>query len=184
MPVIRDIPEALAVVASEHVEQDLDFIAFVANCLKDPGHAVWERLDSERISVNGREFRAPQPPAAAAAAAAPQPPAAAAAAAAPQPPVAAAAAAAVVGGVAGSAVAAPVVVTTVQAIGFSASGVLAGSLAALIQSPVTAAGSLFAICQSIGATGAVGVAVPVVGAVVGAVAVGGMTYALLSGKKK
>lgn len=39
------------------------------------------------------------------------------------------------------------------AIGFGSAGVAAGSYAASIQTANTAAGSLFAICQSIGATG-------------------------------
>ena len=59
---------------------------------------------------------------------------------------------AIVGGctVAG-AVAFPLALT---AVGFGSTGVAAGSLAALTQTPHIAAGSAFAIAQSVGATGA------------------------------
>ena len=39
------------------------------------------------------------------------------------------------------------------AVGFTAAGVAAGSIAASIQGPAVASGSLFAICQSVGAAG-------------------------------
>ena len=45
----------------------------------------------------------------------------------------------------------PVLLT---AIGFGPAGIIAGSIAAFFQTPFIAAGSLFAILQSIGATGA------------------------------
>lgn len=38
-------------------------------------------------------------------------------------------------------------------IGFTSAGVTAGSWAASVQAPITAAGSVFAICQYLGATG-------------------------------
>ncbi|XP_048771004.2 interferon alpha-inducible protein 27-like protein 2B [Ostrea edulis] len=68
-------------------------------------------------------------------------------------------------------VGAPVVL---GAIGFTKVGVAAGSIAAAVQGPTTAAGSLFALCQSAGAAGmAVGTKVAVssaVGTVGGAIA--------------
>ena len=42
------------------------------------------------------------------------------------------------------------------ALGFAGAGVAAGSIAAGLQGPAVAAGSWFAACQSLGATGAVG----------------------------
>eukprot|EP01102_Stenamoeba_stenopodia_P015673 TRINITY_DN5367_c0_g1_i1.p1 TRINITY_DN5367_c0_g1~~TRINITY_DN5367_c0_g1_i1.p1 ORF type:complete len:125 (+),score=19.96 TRINITY_DN5367_c0_g1_i1:45-377(+) len=44
-------------------------------------------------------------------------------------------------------------VAVIRALGFTAGGVAKGSLAALIQGPLILARSLFAIAQSIGATG-------------------------------
>ncbi|KAI0951709.1 hypothetical protein AcV7_007729 [Taiwanofungus camphoratus] len=70
------------------------------------------------------------------------------------------------GAVAGAALAPVVAPIALGAVGFGASGVVGGSLAALIQGGIgnVAAGSLFAICQSIGAGGAL----PVLGYVAGA----------------
>ena len=48
------------------------------------------------------------------------------------------------------------VALTLPAVGFAGSGVAAGSIAAALQGPAVAAGSWFATCQSLGATGAVG----------------------------
>ena len=42
------------------------------------------------------------------------------------------------------------------AVGFAGAGVAAGSIAAGLQGPAVAAGSWFATCQSLGATGALG----------------------------
>ena len=42
------------------------------------------------------------------------------------------------------------------ALGFGGAGVAAGSIAAGLQGPAVAAGSCFATCQSLGATGALG----------------------------
>jgi len=60
------------------------------------------------------------------------------------------------GVVVGSYVLRPLIVAAFRAIGFTAVGVAKGSFAALIQGPVTAARSLFAIAQSIGARGSIG----------------------------
>ncbi|KAI0915498.1 hypothetical protein AcV5_003701 [Taiwanofungus camphoratus] len=70
------------------------------------------------------------------------------------------------GAVAGAALAPVVAPIALGAVGFGASGVVGGSLAALIQGGIgnVAAGSLFAICQSVGAGGAL----PVLGYVAGA----------------
>ncbi|KAG8958838.1 hypothetical protein FRC03_008748 [Tulasnella sp. 419] len=48
----------------------------------------------------------------------------------------------------------PLLIGLVHALGWGAAGVVGGSFAALIQTPFTAAGSLFAILQSVGATSA------------------------------
>nr|GAT54527.1 predicted protein [Mycena chlorophos] len=78
-------------------------------------------------------------------------------------------------------VAAPLVlVGVIQAIGFGSGGVVAGSIAATLHSAIgnVAAGSLFAICQSIGAGGAaLAVAAPAA-AVVGGVG-GGMVAGVM-----
>ena len=47
------------------------------------------------------------------------------------------------------------IIPTLGAVGFTSAGVAAGSIAASMQTSTTAAGSLFALCQSAGATGAV-----------------------------
>eukprot|EP00128_Syssomonas_multiformis_P003848 Colp12_sorted_trinity150504_noHs@2606 len=61
----------------------------------------------------------------------------------------------VVAGV-GAAVAAPyLALPALGAIGFTSAGVAGGSIAAGLQTSVTAAGSIFALCQSAGAAGAV-----------------------------
>ena len=57
----------------------------------------------------------------------------------------------VVGGTIAGALLAPVVLPV---LGFGAAGIIAGSWAAAIMTPLTVAGSWFAILQSIGATGA------------------------------
>jgi hypothetical protein len=99
-------------------------------------------------------------------------------------------AAATAGAVTGAAIAAPVVVAGVQAIGFGTAGITAGSWAAAIMSAEAIAsgggvlaGGLCATGQSIGATGTLAalgtvgsIAVPVVGAVVGAVVLGVTAY--------
>eukprot|EP00800_Vazella_pourtalesii_P018277 TRINITY_DN5815_c0_g1_i2.p1 TRINITY_DN5815_c0_g1~~TRINITY_DN5815_c0_g1_i2.p1 ORF type:complete len:147 (+),score=33.65 TRINITY_DN5815_c0_g1_i2:62-502(+) len=83
-----------------------------------------------------------------------------------------------IGGAVICAIAAPFVL---PALGFTAAGVTAGSIAAAIQGPAVAAGSAFAIAQSVGATvtvaGAMGVGAAaggVAGATAGGVA-GGVT---------
>ncbi|KAI6648835.1 hypothetical protein LOD99_7097 [Oopsacas minuta] len=82
-----------------------------------------------------------------------------------------------IGGAVVCAVAAPFIL---PAIGFTATGVAAGSIAAAIQGPVVAAGSAFAIAQSKGATatvaGAMGVGA-VAGGIVGGI-VGGVSGGL------
>ena len=56
----------------------------------------------------------------------------------------------------GAALTAPLIIIPVLgAVGFTSAGVAAGSIAASMQTSATAAGSLFALCQSAGATGAV-----------------------------
>ncbi|KAL6059211.1 DUF697 domain-containing protein [Balamuthia mandrillaris] len=83
------------------------------------------------------------------------------------------------GGVAAGAAAPAVITSGVGLAGFGSSGVAAGSFAAAVQGSSVASGSLFAACQSIGATGTLaylgGASAAVVGgvAVVGAVVVGG-----------
>ncbi|VDC06638.1 unnamed protein product [Peniophora sp. CBMAI 1063] len=99
-----------------------------------------------------------------------------------------AAGAALVGGVAGAAIAPPAAVGILGGLGFGGGGVVAGSWAAAIQSGIgsVAAGSPFAVAQSVGA----GAALPFIGfagaAVIGAAAVGGGYVALkkLAGGKK
>ena len=59
------------------------------------------------------------------------------------------------------------------AAGFTAAGVAAGSIAAGIQTPLTAAGGWFALAQSVGATGAAVVPSIASGVGLGAAAVGG-----------
>ncbi|KAF7300360.1 hypothetical protein HMN09_00919300 [Mycena chlorophos] len=92
----------------------------------------------------------------------------------------AAVAAAAVGITVVATVAAPLVlVGVIHAIGFGSSGVVAASIAAGLQSAIgnVAAGSLFAICQSIGAGGAaLAVAAPV------AAAAGGVGGGIVAGK--
>ena len=101
----------------------------------------------------------------------------------------AAGAGAVAGAIAGAAVVAPVVLAGVQAIGFGAAGITAGSWAAAIMSAEAIAsggvlaGGLCATGQSIGTTGALAalgtvgsIAVPVVGAIVGAAALCAAAY--------
>ena len=61
------------------------------------------------------------------------------------------------------------------AIGFGSAGVIAGSLAASVQGPAVAAGSYFAVLQSIGAT------VTTVGAMATGAAVGGAVGAVVEG---
>lgn len=58
-----------------------------------------------------------------------------------------------IGGVTGIVVGVVVFPLALSAIGFGSAGVAAGSLAAVIQTPTTVAGSAFAVAQSIGATG-------------------------------
>ncbi|KAG8884374.1 hypothetical protein FRB97_004383 [Tulasnella sp. 331] len=65
-----------------------------------------------------------------------------------------------------------IVVGVVGAVGFGAAGVAAGSIAAGMQGPAVAAGSLFAVLQAFGATATVSVPAVVAGiaSVAGAVA--------------
>jgi len=58
-----------------------------------------------------------------------------------------------VGGATGALAAPAIISGVVNVIGFGASGVVGGSLAAALQGSAVTAGSAFAACQSIGATG-------------------------------
>ena len=58
----------------------------------------------------------------------------------------------------------------INAVGFGSAGVTANSLAATLQTPFTAAGSSFAILQSVGATGSGVLIGAEIGAVIGAAA--------------
>ncbi|CAF2105817.1 unnamed protein product [Rotaria magnacalcarata] len=80
-----------------------------------------------------------------------------------------------------AAVAAPLaIVPVLGVVGFTSAGVAAGSIAASMQTATTAAGSIFALCQSAGAVGAVAASTSVgVGLVAGATA-GGVTAAVCS----
>ncbi|CAF1077345.1 unnamed protein product [Adineta ricciae] len=75
-----------------------------------------------------------------------------------------------------AAVTAPLVaVPALGAVGFTSAGVAAGSVAATMQSATTVTGSIFALCQSAGAVGAVATSTSVaVGLTAGTVA-GGVT---------
>jgi hypothetical protein len=77
---------------------------------------------------------------------------------------------AVVGGAVGAVTGAVVVPAALSLVGFGAAGVTASSIAAGVQTGATVSGSLFAICQSVGAAGLAtkGIAVAsTVGAAVG-----------------
>merc|ERR1712047_43423 len=78
---------------------------------------------------------------------------------------------AIVGGIVGAALCIGAAVC-LAAFGFTTAGIVAGSFAASIQGASVAAGSMFAIAQSVGATGAL-YAASMKGAAVGA-AVGGV----------
>ncbi|CAF1152477.1 unnamed protein product [Adineta steineri] len=70
------------------------------------------------------------------------------------------------------------IIPVLGAAGFTSAGVAAGSLAASIQTATTASGSIFALCQSAGAVGAVAASTSVgVGLTAGATA-GGITAAV------
>jgi len=75
----------------------------------------------------------------------------------------------------GAALTAPLIIIPVLgAVGFTSAGVAAGSLAASMQTSTTAAGSLFALAQSAGATGTLALSAPIsVG-----LGAGGVTLAL------
>ncbi|CAF4553347.1 unnamed protein product, partial [Rotaria magnacalcarata] len=80
---------------------------------------------------------------------------------------------------AGAAIAAPLaIIPVLGVVGFTSAGVAAGSIAASMQTATTVSGSLFALCQSAGAVGAVAASTSAgVGLVAGATA-GGITAAV------
>lgn len=82
----------------------------------------------------------------------------------------------VVGGILGLALTPILVPAALGVIGFGSAGVAAGSIAAAIQGPAVASGSLFAICQSIGATGAIPAAWVALGGAAGAAAGANRSY--------
>ncbi|UJR11925.1 hypothetical protein I4U23_016103 [Adineta vaga] len=70
------------------------------------------------------------------------------------------------------------IIPALSAVGFTSAGVAAGSIAASLQTATTASGSIFALCQSAGAVGAVAASTSVgVGLGAGAAA-GGVTAAV------
>jgi hypothetical protein len=81
---------------------------------------------------------------------------------------------------AATAVVAPLaIIPVLGAVGFTSAGVAAGSIAASMQTATTVSGSVFALCQSAGAVGAVATSTSVgVGLAAGATA-GGVTAASL-----
>ncbi|CAF3274437.1 unnamed protein product [Rotaria socialis] len=83
----------------------------------------------------------------------------------------------IIGG--GAAIAAPLaIIPALGVVGFTSAGVAAGSIAASMQTATTVSGSLFALCQSAGAVGAVAASTSAgVGLVAGATA-GGVTAAV------
>ncbi len=83
-----------------------------------------------------------------------------------------------------TAVAAPLAIVPVLGlVGFTSAGVAAGSLAASMQTATTVSGSLFALCQSAGAVGAVATSTSVgVGLAAGTTA-GGVTAAVCRKKR-
>ena len=86
-----------------------------------------------------------------------------------------------VGGV--CAVAAPLaIIPTLGVIGFTSAGVAAGSIAASIQTATTVSGSIFALCQSAGAVGAVAASTSVAVGLTAGAAGGGLTAALCRNK--
>ena len=85
-------------------------------------------------------------------------------------------AAGTVGAITGYIAAAPTVVGVVHVLGFGTAGVGAGTWAASVMTATTAAGSWFAVAQSIGATGALAGAGAILVPAVGAGAVGGAAY--------
>ncbi|CAF0814893.1 unnamed protein product [Adineta ricciae] len=86
----------------------------------------------------------------------------------------------IIGGVAVvAAVAAPLaIIPALGAAGFTSAGVAAGSVAAYFQTATTVSGSLFALCQSAGAVGAVATSTSIGVGVTAAAAAGGVTAAV------
>lgn len=76
------------------------------------------------------------------------------------------------------------IIPALGVVGFTSAGVAAGSIAASMQTTATASGSIFALCQSAGAVGAVAASTSVgVGVAAGATA-GGITAAVCKKKRR
>lgn len=72
------------------------------------------------------------------------------------------------------------IIPTLSAAGFTPAGVAAGSIAASLQTPATVSGSIFALCQSAGATGVVAVPTYLATGLTTGLTTGGVTAAIVN----